>query len=602
MSGFCGFTVTDPNNAETIVIAMLEAIAHRGSGNIRTYLGDKIALGFRQFNTTDCENNNENLQIMLDGNIYNNINLCDSYKENGKEVLKQLRGAFAFAIYDIEKDQLFCARDNFGSKPFYYAQTENGILFGSEIKSIIAHPDFVPVVNLEALGQYLTFQYSVLNETFFKGVYKLPPGHSLTYENGIVEITKYHSNAFVAESMSLYEATEKIDNAVCESVALHTNTETEIGAFLSGGVDSSYVTAIFSAKIVDIPLSHPNKKAFTVGFDYEKYNEIEYAKSLSDKLGIEHITKIISTEEYWESLPKVQYHMDEPLADPAAVAFYFACREAAQHVKIALSGEAADEFFGGYNIYKEPLSLRFYTSLPLFLRKWLASWAKWLPTKTKGRSFLMRGAKTVEERFIGNAHIFSQEERNKLLKHQTLYTPMDITRPYYEQVKHEDDITKMQYLDINLWLTDDILLQADKISMAHGLQVRTPLLDREVFKVAASLPVKHRVSKKETKVAFRKAAAKHLPPETANRRKLGFPVPIRIWLRDEKYYGIVKTHFDGNVAEKYFHKSELLNLLDDHFYGKQDNSRKIWTVYMFLLWHDEFFMREEFNQSENSNN
>jgi len=601
MSGFCGFTGYDPNHAEPVISEMLDTIAHRGQYFTETYLGEEITLGLRSNNAQQLQNEAGTLTLVFDGEIYNQPELrtlledkghtfatttCTEillhlYETYGTGMLPHLRGTFAFAIYDNNADKLFCARDSFGVKPFYYTRTENGLIFGSEIKAFFPHPDFKPIVNTEALGQYLTFQYSVLNETFFKGVYKLPAGHYLIWENDTAHISRYNSHVFTPADISLDDAVKHTDNAVQDSVARHMVSDNEIGAFLSGGVDSGYVAAIFGDK--------GGKKSFTVGFDYEKYNEIEYAKSLSEKLGIENISKIISTDEYWESLPKIQYYMDEPLADPAAVAFYFACKEASQYVKIAFSGEGADEFFGGYNIYKEPLSLRYYTWLPLSLREWLASVAKKLPRGVKGRNFIIRGAKPVEERFIGNAYIFSAEERDKLLKYKPIQSPMDITRPYYDQVKHENDITKMQFLDIHLWLTDDILLQGDKLSMANGLQVRMPLMDREVFRVASRLPVKYRVSKKETKVTFRKAAAKHLPPETAWRKKLGFPVPIRIWLREEKYYNIVKLHFTSEAAGEYFHVDGLVNLLDEHFSGKQDNSRKIWTIYMFLLWHKEFF-------------
>ena len=609
MSGFCGFTGISHDNAIPIIEAMLDTIAHRGQNFSKTYANEHIALGFCGRDEEPYANNE--FSLAFNGEVYNITELCTmlekkghsvsadswqevllrTYKEYGAGMLTHLRGVFAFVIYDLTANKLFCARDIFGVKPFYYSSAENELIFGSEIKSFFKHPNFEPSINTEALGQYMSFQYSVLNETFFKGVHKLQPGHYLTWEDNAIQICRYNSHLFTPIDISLEDAVENIDKAVCDSVARQVSMKgeaDEIGSFLSGGVDSGYLTALFK--------QHGGKKTFTVGFEREGYNEIEHAKSLSDELGIENISKIISSEEYWESLPIIQYHMDEPLADPAAAAFYFACKEASQHVKVAFSGEGPDEIFGGYNIYKEPLSLRFYTWLPLTLREWLASLAQKLPKKIKGRNFLIRGAKTLEERFIGNAYIFSQEERDKLLKYPAIQSPMDITRPYYDQVKHENDITKMQFLDIHLWLTEDILLQADKMSMAHGLKVRVPLLDRDVFRVASCLPTKHRVSKKETKIAFRKAAAKHLPTQVATRKKLGFPVPIRVWLREERYYNIVKSYFVGKVAEEYFHINELVILLDEHYYGKQDNSRKIWTVYMFLLWYEEFF--EKINQRQ----
>jgi len=605
MCGFCGFSGYQKEQSETIITAMMDKIAHRGPDSMGTYLGENLTLGFRRLAVIGLEggeqplyNETGSLVLVFNGEIYNYQELRATltekghvlstptdaetvlhlYEEYGTGMLAHLRGMFAFALYDMDADKLFCARDPFGIKPFYYTMGAKGLIFGSEIKSFLPHPDFEPIVNTDALTQYLTFQYSVLGETFFKGVHKLPPGHHLVLENGQLTVDKYISHLFTPADMTLDAAVENIDQVLQESISKHMISDVEVGSFLSSGVDSSYVAASFGGT-----------KTFTVGFEYDNYNEIEYAQELSKHVGAENISKVISTDEYWESLPTVQYHMDEPLADPSAVALYFLSREAAKHVKVALSGEGADEFFGGYNIYKEPLSLGLYSKLPLSLREWLASIAKKLPQGTKGRGFLIRGAKTVEERFIGGAYVFSPEEREKILKNSVAPLPIDITRPYYDKVKHEDDITKMQFLDIHLWMVGDILLKADRMSMAHSLEVRVPFLDREVFRVASRLPVKYRVSRKETKLAFRRAAARRVPLEVASRRKLGFPVPTRLWLREEKYYNVVKEHFAGRVAEKYFHTDELLELLDAHYSGKQDNSRKIWTVYMFLLWHEQYF-------------
>ena len=613
MCGFCGFTGFAPEVAEPIITAMMDKIAHRGPDSAGTYLGEHVTLGFRRLAIVGVDNGTQpmynedgSLVLVFNGEIYNHQELRTSlaekghvfrfdadsevllhlYEEHGASMLSFLRGMFAFAIYDNSADKLFIARDPFGIKPLYYTSVSDGdkecVIFGSEIKAFMNHPHFTAEVNLEALAQYMTFQYSVLNETFFKGVYKLPPSHHLTFdmnsEGAKPVVQRYNHHLFTPAEMDWETAVDNIDAAVRESIAKHMISDVEVGSFLSSGVDSSYVAANFGGA-----------KTFTVGFDYEKYNEIDYAKDLSGRIGAENISKVISTEEYWDHLPKVQYHMDEPLADPAAVALYFVSREAAKHVKVALSGEGADELFGGYNIYKEPLSLKYYAILPLSLREWLASLARKLPDGIKGKSFILRGSKPVEERFIGGAYIFTPKERDKLLKFQAMQEPVDITRPYYEQVKHEDDITKMQFLDTHLWLAGDILLKADKMSMAHSLEVRVPLLDKEVFKVASRLPVKFRVNRKNTKLAFRQAAARHLPEETADRRKLGFPVPIRIWLKEDKYYDYVKQYFESETAAKYFHTSEITALLDNHRTGKSDNSRKIWTIFMFLLWHEQYF-------------
>jgi len=608
MCGFCGFAGNKHDDPANLITSMMDKLIHRGPDSAGMYLGDDVTLGFRRLSINDLEgggqplyNEDASIVMVLNGEIYNYRELRESliqkghelststdaevvlhlYEEYGTGLLSHLRGMFAFVLYDIGNKRLFCARDPFGMKPFYYQSHDGELLFGSEIKCFYPHPGFTPQVNEHALAQYLTFQYSVLDETFFSGVYKLMPGHYLLWENGEAQTHRYHSHEFAPSDISYENAVQAIDDAVRESIAKHVDCDVEVASFLSSGVDSSYVAACFGGA-----------KTFTVGFDYDSYNEIEYAAALSKQIGAEHISKVISTEEYWEHLQKVQYHMDEPLADPAAVALYFVSREAAKHVKVALSGEGADEFFGGYNIYREPISLRFLTMLPRVVRKMLAAIARRLPEGTKGRSFFIRGAKTVEERYIGGAYMFTPEERTAILKGSVgtdALDPTDITSPIYDRVKHLDDITKMQYLDMHLWIVGDIFLKADKMSMAHALELRSPLVDREVFKIAAQLPVRHKVSRKGTKLAFREAAGRHLPPDVAAKKKLGFPVPVRIWLRDEKYYEKVKGYFTSEVAGKYFSIDKLTQLLDAHYHKRKDNSRRIWTVFMFLLWHEAYF-------------
>ena len=381
--------------------------------------------------------------------------------------------------------------------------------------------------------------------------------------------------------MDYEKVVDEIDDVVQDSIRYHMVSDVEVASLLSSGVDSSYVAANFHGA-----------KTFTVGFDYEKYNEIPYARELSGRVGIRNYSKVISTEEYWRELPRIQYYMDEPLADPAAAALYFVDREAAQHVKVVLSGEGADELFGGYYIYHEPMSLAGYQKLPRALRRGLAFVADKIPFKMKGKNFLIRGSKTVEERFIGNANIFSVKQRNKVLKYKNRDSaPRLLTRPFYEKARGLDDVGKMQYIDLNFWLIGDILLKADKMSMAHSLESRVPFLDKEVFRVARKIPTKYKVTDKNTKVAFRQAAHRHLQDKVAEKKKLGFPVPIRIWLKEEKYYTIVKEAFTSPTAEEFFHTAELVRLLDIHRAGKRDYSRHIWNVYMFLLWHKEFFER-----------
>ena len=365
-----------------------------------------------------------------------------------------------------------------------------------------------------------------------------------------------------------------------ESVRYHMVSDVEVASLLSSGVDSSYVAATFKGA-----------KTFTVGFDYETYNEIPYAEALSGEVGIRNYSKIISTREYWKEFPKIQYYMDEPLADASAAALYFVDREASRHVKVILSGEGADELFGGYVIYHEPFSLNAYQKIPAGVRRAAAAAVSVLPGHPKGKGFIMRGAKPVEERFIGNANVYTVKLRNRVLRHTTKNSdPKNLTAPYYRRARHLSDTEKMQYIDLNFWLQGDILLKADKMSMAHGLESRVPFLDRGVFTTAKNIPLEEKISRTNTKTAFREAARRYIPEAAAQKKKLGFPVPIRIWLRQDKYYGIVKKAFLSKEAQLFFHTEELMKLLDAHRAGREDYSRQIWTVYTFLVWYRQYFV------------
>ena len=605
--GFCG-------NDKDSLTCMMDSIIHRGPDSAGMFLSDYFSMGMRRLSIIGLKdgdqpvyNEDRTIVTVFNGEIYNYRDikkrlterghvfnsatdtevLVHAYEEYGDDLVLHLRGMFAFALYDIPKKRLLLARDFFGIKPLYYYWRDNLFMFGSEIKSFIKHPNFQKELNLSALTNYLTFQYSVLDETFFSGVYKLKPGHRLVFENGALSLSRYFEPDFSPEDMTIDAAADAIDKAVCESVRLHQSvTDVEAGAFLSGGIDSSYIAAHFSGR-----------KTFTVGFPdipapryNSRYNEIPYAKELADRLNITNYSMEITAEQFFDELPTIQYHMDEPLGDPSATALYFVSKLASGHVKIALSGEGADEFFGGYNIYKEPIDLRILTNLPKPIRKSLSSAANLFPFNIKGKNFYIRGGKTIEERFIGGAYIFNEKERKRIMRDpRGDIPPREIVRPFYERYKKHDDITKMQLLDINLWLVGDILLKADKMSMAHSLEARVPFLDREVFKVAAKLPVRLRVNKASTKHAFRTAAKRHLPEQTANRKKLGFPVPIRVWLREDKYAKIVRDYFTGTIAKSFFKTDELVKLLEAHQKGKIDNSRKIWTVLCFLIWYNRYF-------------
>ena len=611
MCGFVGYIGGGETQTMAPVLhAMADRIRHRGPDDADYYMDGDIALGFRRLSIIDLEggrqpilNEDKSKVLMFNGEIYNYQSireelvkaghvfttktdsevLLHGFEEYGTDLLNKLRGMFAFIIWDKNTKTLFGARDFFGIKPFYYAEMQGTLLFGSEIKSFVEHPHFKKELNERALESYLSFQYSPGNETFFKGVYKLPPAHYFFYKDGKMKTARYWSPEFNAEEdKSLDYWVDAIQKTFDDSIEAHKIADVEVGSFLSSGVDSSYVAC--SADV---------DKTFTVGFDNgSKYNEISYAKELSEMIPVKNYSKTITPEEFWGNFPKIQYHMDEPLADPAAVALYFVCNTASQHLKVVMSGEGADEIFGGYNIYKEPLAVPAYDRIPFPIRRAIGKIASHLPKKS-GINFLIRRGKRLEERFIGNAYMFSEAERKKILKIKTdAPSPAAIVKPFYDRVKDKDPVTKMQFVDLNAWMVGDILLKADKMSMANSLELRVPFLDKEVMALAQRIPLKYRVNSENTKYAMRKAALRRMPEKWAGKKKLGFPVPTRVWLKEDKYYNIVREKFTGEVAEKFFHTEQLVKLLDDHKNGKADNSRRVWTVYTFLVWYDQYFNDE----------
>lgn len=617
MCGIVGFT-NNIDNSNTVIKEMMDRIKHRGPDAEGEYIDDGIALGHRRLSIIDVSsqgdqpifNEDGSLVLVFNGEIYNykiireklteaghvfktNTDtevLIHGYEEYGEKLLNMLRGMFSFVIWDKNKKELFGARDFFGIKPMYYAVMDKTFIFGSEIKSFLAHPHFKMELNTKALENYLTFQYSPTSETFFKNVHKLLPAHYFRFKNGKITIKRYWDVNFSEDSKpSLDEWVNRISDIFHDSVEAHKIADVEVGSFLSSGVDSSYVAAV-----ADVD------KTFTVGFgNDEKYNEIGWAKNFSKAIGKENSSKVITPEEYWNSLSMIQYHMDEPLADPSAVALYFVCNIASKKLKVVLSGEGADEIFGGYNVYSDPDGT-LYDKLPRSLKRGIGALAQKLPAK-RGVNFFVRKGKDVEERFIGNAYMFTPEQRRELLNIRTdAPDPTTITKQYFNIVKDKDDVTKMQYLDLHMWMAGDILLKADKMSMANSLELRVPFLDKEVMAVAEKIPTKYRVThsagtdetKYITKYAMRLAAKKDTPEQTAKtaaKKKLGFPVPIRVWLREDKYYNIVSEAFNSESGKKFFNTPMLMKLLDDHKNGKTDNSRKIWTVFIFLVWYKVYF-------------
>ena len=608
MCGITGFTSKRADKAE-ILTAMMDAIAHRGPDGAGQYIDEQVALGHRRLSILDLEggkqpmfNEDGRLVVVFNGEIYNfqalrtelqaaghtfatdhsdTEVLLHGYEEWGREMVTRLRGMFAFAIWDKAEGKLFCARDHFGIKPFYYYHKGDSFMFGSEIKSFLENPEFDKRFNPAQLQLYLSFQYSPGEDTFFQNVKKLLPAHWLEWQDGKVTVQRYWSPCFDAdETRTLEDWETDIEAAMKESVAAHKIADVEVGSFLSSGVDSSYMAC----------LAHVDK-TFTVGFAEAQYDETHYAQDFSKHIGVKNFAYRITPEEYWANLPKIQYHMDEPLADAASAALYFVNREAAKQVKVCLSGEGADEFFGGYNIYKEPFTVSWYDHVPLPIRRAVGAVAEKLPP-VRGLNFLVRRSRPLEERYIGNTDLMGERRNKQLLRHYIPgVLPTGLSRPLFDKTKGQDPVTRMQFTDLQLWMVGDILLKADKMSMANSLELRVPFLDRKVFELARRIPVRFRADAHNTKIAMRRAAQRSIPPQTADKKKLGFPVPVRAWLRDEKYAAVVREAFHTEAARQFFHTEALDKMLDQHLSGKRDNWRQIWCVFVFLVWYNEYFVK-----------
>lgn len=610
MCGFVGFT-GNVKNKKLILNKMMDKIIHRGPDTAGEYIDDEIAFGFRRLSIIDLSeagnqpmtNEDGSIVIVYNGEIYNFMEikqelikcghvfntksdteiLIHGYEEYGHKIVYKLRGMFAFLIWDKNKKVLFGARDFFGIKPFYYSIFKDGnFMFGSEIKSFLVHPDFHKELNKDSLLPYLSFQYSSQDETFFKGVFKLPPAHYFTYsiDEQKLEMERFWDIDFNEQKVSFDECVDNLDKVINESVEAHRIADVKVGTFLSGGIDSSYITA-----------SMMPDSTFSVGFDYNKFNETNYAKELSDMLGINNYSKMLTADECFEAFPDIQYHMDEPQSNPSSVPLYFLAKLAREHVTVVLSGEGADEIFGGYEWYDETSAMRKYKRLPQSLRVLAANIAKRLPY-FKGREFLIKSSGRPEDYFIGQAYVFPEKEAYELVNEDYKNAPSiyDITSKVYSRVRYKDELVKKQYLDLNLWLPGDILLKADKMGMAHSLELRVPFLDKIVMQTAETIPAEYKINEKNTKYILRKAAEKTIPKEWANRVKVGFPVPIKYWLKEQKYYDIVKSYFMSEYAKEFFNQTKLMKLLDDHRNDINNNGRKIWTVFTFLVWYKRFFI------------
>ena len=621
MCGFVGFTGTIDNRHD-VLTAMMDRIVHRGPDMGGTRLTDEVALGFRRLSILDLTeagaqpmgNEDGSVFVVFNGEIYNFQELraeleqmgytfhCNAdtevlvhgYEAWGEDLVNRLRGMYGFVVYDAVRHKLYGARDIFGIKPFYYyrADGKNGrpatgdFLFGSEIKSFLEHPRFVKAVNPEALRPYLTLQFPATDETFFAGVYKLPAAHYFTYDltTGAFDVRRYWDADFSDDNSKTFdEYVEECDQVVHESVKAHRIADVKVGSFLSGGVDSSYIAACLMPDTT-----------FSVGFDYKDYNETNYAAELSDKLGIKNVRKMITADEFFDALPEIQYHMDEPQSNLSSVPLWYLAQLAAEQVTVVLSGEGADELFAGYAYYEDvPAVARYKRWVPLGIRQALG---RFVENKHyfKGRNFLLKGAEMPEKWFVGQAYVYRKDEADDVLKpaYASGKDAFDLCQPIYARVKNFCSLSKRQYLDMNMWLPGDILLKADKMCMAHSLELRVPFLDKKVMEFAEHVPARFRVNEHGNKQVLRHAANRCLPDEWATRPKKGFPVPLRYWLREQKYYDYVKEYFTAPWAEEFFDTSKLMQMLDEHFEGKALNQRKIYTALTFLIWYKRYFVDE----------
>ena len=475
--------------------------------------------------------------------------LIRAYETWGYEMAKHLYGMFAFALWDDREKKLFCVRDQFGTKPFYYYETADGkLLYGTMIRSIIEQPGFVKELNEEMLQLYLSLTYVAGENTFFRGLKKLLPGRYLVWQEGRLTVERYWKPEFHPdESKTLEEWADEIHDTVKEVMA-EVKTEDEIAeSFLSGGVGSSYVLAMSDAETAD-----------TCGYEEERFDESVLAVETAKLLGKNIERSVITPEQYFAIVPYVMYNMEQPLGDASAIVFALGCQATAKHTKLCYSGEGADEFFGGYNMYRN--AERYGENLKTF--------------------------------YVGNTNIMKEEEKKKILKkYDPDVLPIELAAGIYEETEGLDPLTKMSDVDIQIWLEGDIYLNVDKMSEAAGLEIRMPLTDLRIFDIASRMPSRYKVNEEQNKVAFRTAARKVLPEEIAFRKKLGFIVPIRIWMADDRYNQDVREKFHSEMAAKFFNLDEINAIFDDYVGGNSDNWRKVWTIYTFLVWYEEYFVK-----------
>jgi asparagine synthase (glutamine-hydrolysing) len=612
--GLIGFVSAgeDAASSVTAIEVSLSQMRHRGPDEGGVWSDRDVCIGFRRLSIIDIDRSHQPLpylgryHLIFNGEVYNYLELRDrlardfgatfetdgdgeaivaGYHYLGEKIVRELRGMFSFLIWDAQERILFGARDWFGIKPLYSYLDERGAFFASEKKSLlaIAGPAVADDINHTALQQYLTLQYVPEPESLHSRIRRIESGTYFTLRpGGQPETRRYFRPDFgirsVPEPEKLYrEITEVLE----DSVAKHMRADVTVGSFLSGGIDSTAIAALAKRH-------NPKLLTFTTGFEREGYSEIDVAAESAAAIGVEHITKVVTPQEMMDTLPLIVWYLDDPVADAALVPLYFIAREARKHVKVVLSGEGADELFGGYQIYREAIALRAFDYIPAVVRRRLGAVSERLPAGMRGKDLLRRGSIGIEERYYGNARIFRPDEMIEVVRQFDPATSyLDVTRPLYAATEHLDGPTRMQYVDLFTWLRGDILVKADKMTMANSLELRVPFLDIEVFRVASSVPTDLKLTKGTTKYALRRALADIVPPHVLNRDKLGFPVPIKFWLKDVMY-DWARDIITESQADDLIDRGRALRLLAEHRTGPHDYSRKIWTLLVLLLWHGIF--------------
>jgi len=598
----------------------LPCMRHRGPDAAGTWHDGDAAFGFNRLSIIDLEHSHQPLRwgpedepdryaMTFNGEIYNYVELREElkglgytfhtegdgepivvgYHHWGKDVVNHLRGMFGIVIWDTHTKTMFAARDQFGIKPLYYATTEAGTVFASEMKCILEIADEIGLeLNLDrrAIEHYVDLQYVPEPESLHANIRRVESGCTVTLRPGEdVVAERYFKPRFPVQQVKQGEEQQlfnRIAEALEDSVAKHMRADVTVGSFLSGGIDSTAIATLAKRH-------NPDLLTFTTGFEREGYSEVDVAAESAEAIGVEHIVKIVSPEEYAESIPKIMWYLDNPVADPSLVPLYFVAQEARKHVKVVLSGEGADELFGGYTIYKEPLSLAPFEKVPSPLRRGLGKLSQVLPEGMKGKSLLNRGSMTMEERYYGNARSFNFDQMQRVIPWaKREWDHREVTAPIYAQSKDFDPVARMQHLDLFTWMRGDILVKADKINMANSLELRVPFLDKEVFKVAESIPYDLKISHGTTKYALRKAMEQIVPAHVLHRKKLGFPVPMRHWLAGDELYGWAQDTINESQTEDIFNKKEVLEMLKEHRDGVSDHSRRLWTVLSFMIWHGIF--------------